>query len=157
MPKPLAQSFVKALCAGIAAGLAGSLAKAAAEKIFPPRPEGATSPPEQLVERAQDATGTSLPEGAKDVAAHGMHWAFGAIAGGLYSVVAEYRPGATSWRGAVFGLTVNKLMHDGLLPRTGFVAPKEQQPFQERASEWVSHAVYGIATESARRSIRKRL
>ncbi len=137
--------------------MAGALVKAAAEKIFPPRPEDQTAPPEQLVERMEDAAGATLPPAAKTAAAQGMHWAFGMIAGGIYGVVAEYRPGATSWRGAIFGLTVNKLMHDGLLPRTGFVAPKPEQPFQERASEWVSHAAYGVATETARRAIRKRL
>ena len=157
MAKPLAQSFVKALCAGVVAGIAGAAAKAAAEKLFPPRTEGQTAPPQQLVERMENASGTSLPPAAKKAASHGMHWAFSAIAGGIYGVVAEYRPGATAWRGAMFGLTVNKLMHDGVLPRTGFVAPKNEQPFQERASEWLSHAAYGVATETARRAIRKRL
>jgi putative membrane protein len=157
MPKPLAQSFVKGLCAGAAAGLAGAAVKVMAEKVFPPRNEDQATPPEQMVERMEDATGKTLPPAAKAAAAQGMHWVFGVVAGGIYGVLAEYRPGATSWRGAVFGLTVNKLMHDGLLPRTGFVAPKSEQPFQERASEWVSHAAFGVATETARRAIRKRL
>jgi putative membrane protein len=157
MPKPLARSFAKALLAGVVGGLVGAAAKVAAEKIFPPCTEGDATPSELMVKRAQDAAGADFSPTAKQAAAAGMHWVFGAVAGGMYGVVAEYRPGATSWHGAAFGLTVNKLMHDGLLPRTGFVAPKAEQPLQERMSEWVTHAVYGMATETGRRAIRKRL
>jgi putative membrane protein len=157
MPKPLARSFVKGLLAGVVGGLVGAAAKVAAEKMFPPRTEGQVAPPLKMVERAEEATGANLSPEAKEAAAGSMHWVFGAVAGGIYGVAAEYRPGATAWHGAAFGLSVNKLMHEGVLPRTGFVAPVEEQPFQERMSEWLTHAVYGLATETARRVLRKRL
>jgi putative membrane protein len=157
MPKPLARSFTKALLAGVVGGLVGAAAKVAAEKLFPPRMEGQVAPPQQMVERADGAIGADLSPEAKATAAGSLHWVFGAVAGGIYGVAAEYRPGATAWHGAAFGLSVNKLMHEGVLPRTGFVAPVDEQPFQERMSEWLTHAVYGLATETARRAMRKRL
>lgn len=157
MPKSLARSFAKGMLAGLAGGLIGSAAKLLAEKAIPPRTHGQTPPPQQLVERAEAATGTDLPPTAESAAAEGMHWVFGTVAGGVYGVLAEYRPGATAWGGAAFGLSVNKLMHEGLLPRTGFVEPVGKQPFQERMSEWITHAIYGLAVEGTRRAVRKRL
>jgi len=39
----------------------------------------------------------------------------------------------------------------------GLSAPTEAQPARERISEWVSHAVYGVVTDSVRRATRKAL
>ena len=44
-------SLSKGLFAGAMGGLAGGLAKAAAEVIYPPRVQGQTSPPVILMER----------------------------------------------------------------------------------------------------------
>lgn len=86
-----------------------------------------------------------------------MHWVFGTAAGGVYGVVAEYQPRVTAWRGAAFGLTVNRLMHKGVLPRHGFVEPTGEQPAQERVSEWVTHVVYGVVADTVRRLVLKAL
>ena len=46
-------------------------------------------------------------------------------------------------------------------PMVGFIAgvtaPPGRQPTQERISEWVTHAVYGVATDSVRRAVRRAL
>ena len=157
MPKSISQSLSKALLAGLVGGLVGAAAKVAAEKLFPPRTQGQTPPPEQVIERAAAALETDLPPLAKKIAQEGLHWGFGTIAGGIYGIAAEYQPRVTAWRGGVFGLTVNRLMHQGMLPRTGLVEEVKEQPYQERISEWVTHVVYGVVTESVRRVVRKRL
>jgi putative membrane protein len=72
-------------------------------------------------------------------------------------VAAELSTRVTSWQGAVFGLTVNRLAHKGLLPGMDLVEPVAEQPAQERISEWVSHVIYGVTTEVVRRAVRKRL
>jgi putative membrane protein len=66
-------------------------------------------------------------------------------------------PKAAVWRGAAFGLTLNKLTHESLLPKMGLAAPTVRQRTRERQSEWISHAVYGVATEAVRRLVRKGL
>ncbi len=159
MAKPPAPpaSFHKAFLAGLAGGLLGSVAKVVAEKLLPPRTEGQTPPPQLVVERAEAAAGTTLPPQAKKAATESLHWGFGTLTGGLYGLAAEFQPRSTAWRGAAFGLTLNRLMHEGLLPRTGLVEPVPEQPAQERVSEWVTHVVYGVTTELVRRAVRKRL
>ncbi len=157
MATALSTSLSKAFLAGLAGGLAGSAAKVLAEKLVPPRTEGQTPPPELIVERTAKATGTALPKPAKTLATESLHWGFGTLTGGIYGVAAEYQPRATAWRGAAFGLTLNKMMHEGLLPQAGLVEPVPDQPAQERVSEWVTHVVYGVVTEVVRRAVRKRL
>lgn len=87
----------------------------------------------------------------------GFHWVFGALAGAAYGVLVEVEPSLGAWRGAAFGITLNRITHENILPRMGLAAPTGEQPTQERISEWVTHAVYGIATDAVRRGVRSRL
>lgn len=148
------RSILKGAVAGMIGGLAGAGAKMVADKIFPPRVQGQTPPPVIL---AEQVAGHSLPEGQKQAATQGIHWGFGAAAGAVYGAMVEVEPSLGAWKGAAFGVTLNKLTHESLLPKLGLAAPKEEQPAQERISEWVTHAVYGIFTEAVRRAVRSRL
>ena len=148
------RSILKGAVAGLVGGLVGVGAKALTEKVFPPRVKGQIPPPVLLVEQM---AGHSLPEGQKKLARHSIHWGFGAAAGAVYGAMVEVEPPVSAWKGAAFGLTLNKLTHESVLPRLGLTAPKEEQPTQERASEWISHAVYGIFTEAVRRAVRRAL
>jgi putative membrane protein len=148
------RSILKGALAGLVGGVAGAGAKVLAEKLFPPRVQGQTPPPVIL---AQQVAGHPLPPGQKQAAMHGIHWGFGAAAGAVYGALVEIEPTLGVWRGAAFGLTLNKLTHESVLPRMGLARPKEEQPTQERISEWVTHAVYGIFTDSVRRVVRRRL
>jgi putative membrane protein len=148
------RSIVKGALAGLIGGLVGAGAKVVAEKMLPPRVQGQTSPPVAL---AEQVAGHTLPEGQKQVAEQGIHWAFGAAAGAVYGALVEVEPSLGAWKGAAFGLTLNKLTHESLLPKMGLSSPKEKQPSQERISEWVSHAVYGIFTDVVRRGVRRAL
>ena len=156
-PEPRQISLVKGLLAGVAGGLAGSAAKIIMEKLVPPRTQGQPEPPALVVERVGHAMGAEPSERTKQVGSQGIHWGFGTLLGGVYGAAAELSPRVTSWRGGAFGLTVNRLAHEGLLPGLDLVEPVREQPAQERVSEWVSHALYGITTELVRRAVRKRL
>jgi putative membrane protein len=148
------RSIVKGAIAGLIGGLAGAGAKILAEKIFPPRVEGQTAPPVAL---AEQVAGRSLPEGQQQEAMHGIHWGFGAIAGAVYGAMVEAEPSLGAWKGAAFGLALNKLTHESLLPKLGLARHRDQQPVQERMSEWVTHVVYGIFTDAVRRAVRRLL
>jgi putative membrane protein len=148
------RSLLKGALAGLIGGLAGAGAKAVAEQIYPPRLEGQAAPPVVL---AEQMSGHPLSPSEQKAAMQGIHWAFGALAGAVYGAVMEYETSVGAWKGAAFGITLNKLTHETLLPQMGLSAPTEQQPARERISEWVSHAVYGVVTDSVRRVARKAL
>jgi putative membrane protein len=148
------RSILKGALAGLIGGLAGAGAKVVAEKIFPPRTQGQTPPPVIL---AEQVAGHSLPPGQKQAAMQGIHWGFGAAAGAVYGALVELEPSLGAWKGAAFGVTLNRITHESLLPRMGLSEPKAMQPPQERISEWVTHAIYGIFTDAVRRSVRRRL
>jgi putative membrane protein len=148
------RSLSKGFVAGVVGGLAGAGVKIVAEQLFPPRIEGQTAPPVVL---AQQVAGRELPETQRKVAQHAIHWVFGAIAGGVYGALVELEPSLAAWRGAAFGITLNRITHESLLPRMGLAAPTGEQPTQERISEWVTHAAYGIGTDTVRRIVRRGL
>jgi putative membrane protein len=150
-------SLRKALLAGLVGGLAGSAAKLVAEKLFPPRTEGQPAPPEVLTERAEKAADISLTPGERHAAVEGIHWGFGTVIGGIYGLVAELQPKSSAWAGIPFGLTLNRLTHQGVLPGMRLTEPPAKQPAQEKLSEYVTHAAYGFTTELVRRAVRKRL
>jgi putative membrane protein len=146
--------ILKGAVAGMVGGLAGAGAKVLAEKLFPPRVQGQTPPPVVL---AEQVAGHSLPESQKMAAMHTIHWGFGAAAGAAYGALAEIEPSVSTWKGAAFGIALNRLTHESILPRMGLAAHKDEQPTQERISEWVTHAIYGIFTDAVRRAVRERL
>lgn len=148
------RSIVKGAIAGMIGGLAGAGAKMLAEKIFPPRTEGQPPPPVVLVEQL---TGRSLPDDRKQAASQSVHWCFGAAAGAVYGAAVEVEPSLGAWKGAAFGVTLNKFTHETVLPKLGLSRPKNEQPVQERISEWVSHAIYGVFTDAVRRGVRRGL
>jgi putative membrane protein len=148
------RSILKGALAGLIGGLAGAGAKVLAEQIFPPRVQGQTPPPVIL---AEQVAGHGLLPDHQQAAKHGIHWGFGAAAGAAYGALVEVEPSLGAWKGAAFGLTLNKLTHESILPRMGLARPKEEQPTQERISEWVTHAVYGIFTDAVRRAVRRKL
>jgi putative membrane protein len=148
------RSIVKGMIAGVIGGLAGAGAKMLAERLFPPRVEGQTPPPVALVEQV---TGHPLSDGGREAAIQCIHWGFGAAAGAFYGAAVELEPSLGAWKGAAFGITLNKFTHEAMLPKLGLSQPKNEQPAQERISEWVSHAVYGVFTDTVRRGVRRGL
>jgi len=148
------RSILKGALAGLIGGLAGAGAKALAEELFPPRIAGQRPPPVVL---AEQLVGHPLPPNQHRAATQSIHWGFGAAAGAVYGALVEMEPSLGAWRGAAFGLALNKLTHESVLPRMGLARPREEQPAQERISEWVTHAVYGIFTDTVRRTVRRNL
>ena len=149
-----APDLVKGALAGMVGGLAGAGAKMAAEHFFPPRPDGRTPPPVALTEKV---AGRNLEGKERQVAQQTIHFVFGALAGAAYGALVEFEPSLAAWRGAAFGVTLNRITHEWLLPKMDLSAEPDRQPTQERISEWVTHAVYGVITDTARRVVRKRM
>jgi putative membrane protein len=129
------RSLAKGLIAGLIGGVAGTVAMAIAERIF--------------LASAQDET----EPGTKHTA-DGIRWGFGAAVGAAYGAVAEFYPAATTNDGASFGVTLEALAHQGMLPAVGLLTKKSAA---DGATEMTAHLVYGVATETVRGFVRKRL
>jgi putative membrane protein len=144
--------LTKGALAGLMGGLAGAGAKLGAEYFFPPRRDGRTPPSVALAEQVTQRT---LEGKERQVTQQTIHFVVGALAGAVYGALVEFEPSLAAWHGAAFGITLNRFTHESLLPRLGLSAAPNRQPTQERISEWVTHAVYGAATETVRRALRK--
>ncbi|NYF79320.1 DUF1440 domain-containing protein [Granulicella arctica] len=148
------RSLAKGLLAGLIGGLVATAAKSLMEKVYPPRTHGEPEPPAVLAEKL---AGHPLDETTKTVATETIHWSFGALAGAVYGGVVEYYPAAAAKEGASFGLTLAALTHETALPAMGLSAEPEEQTTREKTSEMSSHVVFGLVTETVRRTIRKLL
>ena len=149
------RSLMRGLLAGLAGGVAGTIAMTFAERIFPPRSEDNEEQPTELL--AEKIAGHELSPETRELAAEGIEWTLGIVAGGVYGMLAEYYPAATSKEGASFGIALEALTHEKALPALGLLRPKDDQTFRERASEMTAFTVYGIAAEMVRGFVRKRL
>jgi putative membrane protein len=129
------RSLAKGLIAGLVGGLAGTVAMVLAERMFP---AGAQDEADPASKRRAD----------------GIRWGFGAAVGAAYGAVAEFYPAATAKEGASFGLALEALTHQGMLPAVGLLMNK---PAPDGAAEITAHVVYGVATETVRGFVRKRL
>ena len=136
------RSLAKGLLAGLAAGIIATAAKTVAEKIYPPRSRRDPGPTTALANKSS---------------ADGIHWGFGMTAGAAYGVLAEFYPAATSREGVNFGLTLLALTHETTLPAAGLAAPIKPETTREKTSEIASHIIFGLVTETVRRTVRKRI
>lgn len=146
------RSKSRALFAGLLAGLAGSAVKAAGEWLYNPRTQGQTPPPVVLAERV---AGHPLSARARQISMQGIHYGFGALAGAAYSVAAEAYPAVSAGYGSLFGIVLQCLTHESMVPAAGLDVPATRQPLREHASEFFTHILYGVATEAARQGLRK--
>jgi putative membrane protein len=119
------RSIAKGALAGLVGGLAGAGAKMIAEQLFPPRIQGQTPPPVVL---AEQVAGRSLPEKERQLALQGIHFILGALAGAVYGALVEVEPSLAAWRGAAFGITLNRLTHEAILPKLGLAASASGSP-----------------------------
>jgi putative membrane protein len=148
----------KSLWRGVLAGIAGGLAAAwmmnefmqqAVQSDEENRQQQAhrDEPKEDATMKAADdiahtTTGQHLSYPEKEKAGPMVHYAFGALTGGLYGGLAEYSSVVTSGFGTSFG---------GILfSSADFLAV----PASAQASPFAAHIVYGVTTELVRRILR---
>lgn len=143
------------LIAGIAAGLVASAAMAAfqhqAGKPLPEDGEGKDPAPRKAADRARVAViGSEVPEPLREPAAQAAYYIAGAVLGGIYGVIAEYRPEASAGFGGAYGVVTSALFDEGLVPAAGLSPGPEETPPAQRAYGAASHLVYGIVLEGVR-------
>ena len=82
-----------------------------------------------------------------------MHYLFGALLGGAYGLLAEYRPEVTKGFGTLFGAATTALDEIGV-PAAGLSGPPSEFPAATHAYSLASHVVFGGVTEATRRLVR---
>lgn len=143
--------FLWGFVAGLAGGVAGTMAKVIAERVYSPEE------PKPVAQRGVVPAGSAnaphwLDRTDRGSAAPDAHWAFGALAGGVYGMLAEVWPQVTEGNGAAFGMAVNVALHGEALPL--LVSPQAGAKGRAREKEITTHAVFGLTTEFVRKHMR---
>lgn len=160
---------------GILAGMAGGLVAAWAMNVFSegpgkklnaavegqqpqpadqgaPQPDATMKAADRIVEEVtggRHLTWEQQQEGGPIV-----HYAFGALMGGLYGGLAEYSPLVRSGFGTTFGSVLFGAADMLAVPALHLSGSPEDSPAASLVTPYVTHLVYGITTELVRRTVR---
>ncbi len=86
-----------------------------------------------------------------------VHYAFGALMGGLYGALAEYSPKARAGFGTGFAGVLFAGADLVAVPALNLASSSGDQPVRSLATPFAAHLVYGVTTECVRRLVRKAL
>jgi putative membrane protein len=163
---------------GILAGVAGGLVAAWAMNIFSAGPgkklDQAVEPEDYLKQQEQsaneprqDATmkaadliteevtgGRHLTWEQQEKGGPIVHYAFGALMGGVYGGLAEYSSVARSGGGATFGAVLFGTADLLAVPALNLSGSPSDSPAQSLITPFATHLVYGITTELVRKVVR---
>lgn len=163
---------------GIVAGIAGGLIASWVmnefmEKLGPPIREAVHGDApnrqnqSQVGERPDDATmkmadtvvsvvtgGRHLSHEGKEKGGPVVHYAFGAIMGGIYGAIAEEVPSATAGWGTGFGAALFTGADMVAVPALNLSGSSVDQPASSLATPFAAHLVYGATTETVRLLVR---
>ena len=145
--------------AGVAAGLAAAFAMNQFQKLWPQESadKGDPATVKAANKASRTATGKPVPEPAKDIAGEAVHYGLGAALGVGYGILAEYWPQATAGLGTAFGAVTALALDEAAVPAMGLGEAPWKTPPATHAYGMISHIVFGLVTEGARRSLRAAL
>jgi putative membrane protein len=98
--------------------------------------------------------GRHLTHDEKKKAGPVVHYAFGAIMGAVYGASVEVNPAANALAGIPFGAILFAAADEVALPALGLSDKPMAYPLSMHLYGLVSHAVYGVTTETVRRMVR---
>lgn len=106
---------------------------------------------------SQAAFGKPLSRQEKKQLGPVLHYAFGALSGGIYGGIVEKAHGASMGAGVPFGSALFLAADEAAVPAFGLSSPPTQHPLSTHLYGWASHVVYGAVTEVVRRYARELL
>ena len=149
-PRPLLGLF-----AGMAAGLVAAAAMAAfqsqAQKLLPD--EGGEDDPATVkaADKVSEAvTGDPVPEAYREASGQAVHYITGAVLGGIYGVITEYRSEASAGFGSAYGVITSALLDETLVPAADLGPEPQDTPLATHAYGAASHLVFGWVLEGVR-------
>jgi putative membrane protein len=117
--------------------------------------EDAEDPTMKTADRISEALrGRHLTKAEKKKAGPVVHYAFGALMGAVYGVSVEVNPAANALAGIPFGAILFAGADEVALPALGLSDKPAAYPLSTHLYGLVSHAVYGVTTETVRRIVR---
>jgi putative membrane protein len=143
------------LFAGIAAGLVASAAMAAfqaqAQKLLPDSGSDDAPATVKAADAASEAIiGDPVPEPYREPAGQAVHYVAGAVIGGIYGVLTEFKPDASAGFGSAYGIATAALLDEGAVPAAGLGPSPDETPLASHAYGAASHLVYGWVLEGVR-------
>jgi len=142
------------LLAGVAAGLVASAAmavfQAQAQKLLPDPDEDDPATVKAADAASEAVIGDPVPEPYREPAGQMVHYVAGAVIGGIYGVLTEYRPEARSGFGSAYGIATAALLDEAAMPAAGLASASEDTPLAVQAYGAASHLVYGWVLEGVR-------
>jgi len=103
---------------------------------------------------SQALQGHHLTKAEKKKAGPVVHYAFGALMGAVYGASVEVNPAANALAGIPFGAILFAAADEVVLPVLGLSDKPAAYPLSTHVYGLVSHAVYGVTTETVRRIVR---
>ncbi len=83
-----------------------------------------------------------------------VHYSFGTLTGAMYGALAEVAPKAAAGKGVLFGTAVFAGADELSLWALRLAGPPTQYPLMTHVQALASHCVYGLATDTVRRTVR---
>jgi putative membrane protein len=94
-----------------------------------------------------------VPEPYRKASGEMVHFVVGAVMGGIYGVLTEYRPEASAGFGSAFGIATSTLLDEAAVPALDLGPSLDEAPVESHIYGVASHLVFGIVLEGARRLI----
>ncbi|KAK0351611.1 hypothetical protein LTR94_024279, partial [Friedmanniomyces endolithicus] len=106
----------------------------------------------KVADAVTEATvGKPVPEGYREPAGAAVHYGFGVFLGALYGAAVEVRPETSAGFGTAYGAAVSLVADEMAMPALGFSPPASEVAASTHLRGFVSHLVFGVALEVARR------
>ncbi|HEX8000963.1 MAG TPA: CbtA family protein [Pyrinomonadaceae bacterium] len=96
-----------------------------------------------------------LAKDEKELAGALVHYAYGAMMGAVYGVVAEFAPQVSVGAGLPFGAVFWVAADEVAVPLLGLAEKPDKYPLSTHAYALCSHLVYGLTAEAVRRTLRR--
>jgi uncharacterized membrane protein YagU involved in acid resistance len=165
--------IIRGILAGIAGGLVASWVMNEFSSTLGQKLSNAIETPqeqEQLKQQSdgEDATmktadkivetvtgGRHLTHEQREIGGPIVHYAMGAISGGIYGALTEYLPIARAGFGTTFGTVLFASADVFGVPAAGLGPWPDQYPLSSLANPLAGHLIYGATTELVRRLVRQ--
>ena len=108
---------------------------------------GGMDPAHVTANQIAEAMGKELSPKQPHPAGIALHYGLGILPGALYGVLREKYPATSAGSGSLFGLGVFLLNDEVFNTVSGSGADPRDYPWQAHGRGFVSHLVYGVATE----------
>jgi len=103
---------------------------------------------------ARPLLGRELTTDEKPSAGSVVHYAFGALMGGLFGLICEAMPAAHAGFGTLYATALWLGANEAMVPALKLSKPPREYPLEQHLSGLGAHLVYGVTAEAARRGLR---